>query len=139
MPIERKYQLDDDSRKEYIENRIIPYIPAIHKEGYIERIPAVVGMYAGLDAEVISIIEDAIGKDNGTNECFHLERVLGILVDNLAKKKAGALKECYKLLNINHSMPKRAYDAPISPPKSKRTGSKNPLSENIDQILAYCA
>lgn len=137
MTFNREYQLDNDSRKEYIEDKIMPYIPKPFREHYHERIPAVVNMYVGSDAEVISIIEDAIRKDSGTGQCSNLEKILGILLGNSSKKKNSALRECYRLLNVNHSSPARVPDVPSSP--KKRQAIRKNILYNIDQILANCA
>lgn len=140
MPVDRKYQLDDNSRKEYIETRIIPYIPAALKESYAEKIPAIVDMYAGSDAEVISIIEDAIGKDHYTEKCINLEKVLGILVGNSAEKRAIILKECHKTLNINHSAPKREVDTVPAVYHTKNKEIRSDLDKDqIYLILAHYA
>ncbi len=139
MPLDRKYQLADDSRKEYIETRIFPFIPVVFKEGYIERIPAVVDIYAGSDIEVMSIIGDAVGKDYRTEKCFYLEKILELLTNNSDKRRAIALKECYKALNVDNSRPIRVSDVPpLDHPKEKKGGSKKP-TEDIDQILAHYA
>lgn len=139
MPVDRKYQLEDDSRKEYIETKIIPHIPTAFKEAYAVRIPAVVDMYAGSDIEVMSIIGDAVGKDYRTEKCFYLEKILELLTNNSDKRRAIALKECYKALNVDNSKPIRVSDVPpLDHPKEKRTNGKKP-TEDIDQILAHYA
>lgn len=142
MQIDRKYQLDENSRKHYIETKIIPYIPTALKESYIKKIPAVVDMYAGSDAEVISIIEDAVIKDNKTNQ-RNLEKILGILVDNSTKRRTEVLGECHKILNINHSMPKRETDVvpAVHHTKNIKDNEAMPVitKNQINHILAYYA
>lgn len=151
MLFNRQSQLDENSRKQYINDKIIPYIPKPLKSHYIERIFAVVDMYAGIDAEVISIIEDAVEKDHCTEKCINLEKVLGILMGNSAEKKAIILKECHKELNINHLAPKREIDAvpAICHTKSIKDKDKKDIKENVAkpvitknqiyQILDHCA
>lgn len=139
MSFNRKYQLEDDSRKEYIETRIFRFIPTAFKEGYSVRIPAIVDMYAGSDIEVMSIIGDAVGKDHHTEKCFYLEKILELLTNNSDKRRAIALKECYKVLNVDNSKPIRVSDVPPPDyPKEKKTGKKD-TTEDIDQILARYA
>lgn len=139
MPVDRRYQLDGDSRKHYIETKIIPYILKPLKELYTEKIPAVVDMYAGSDAEVISIIEDAVRKDNKTTQ-YNLTTILEFLENNSTKRKADVLRECHKILNINHSAPKREVDIVPAIHHTKNKEIRSDLDKDqIYLILAHYA